>query len=229
IEGSQCPTADWSVGGFRVVPFDGEARVGEPRAIRFYLNFQGFEIGFETKGKGCAHDEATKAVSVEFVELGARESELLRHFVLGVATGELTSVSDTLVHMDSPTSVANWGRAPLAGADPLAQETMKKRSKLTAALYFAVGPVLAGYVLLTGYQSLFRMDIENAVIVRPTETVVGQGVGPIESMLVHEGDIGKAGQPLFSAMDEDQGRDLDTRKRELGEAQVELTTARAAN
>jgi multidrug resistance efflux pump len=229
IDGRQYPTADWSVGGFRVAAFQGEPRVGEPRAIRFYLNFQGFEIGFESKAKVCAFDAAAKAVSAEFVELGARESELLRHFVLGVATGEMSSVSETLVHMDSPTSVANWGRPPLAGADPLAQETMKKRSKLTAALYFAVGPVLAGYVLLTAYQSMFRMDLENAVIVRPTETVVAQGVGSIETMLVHEGDLVKAGQPLFSAMDQDQGRDLETRKRELGEAQVELTSARAAN
>src|SRR5213075_3245625 len=185
IDGRQYPTKDWSVGGFRVLEFEGDPRAGEPRPIRF-----------EAQAKVCAFDEAKHSISAEFLGLGQRESELLRHFVLGVTSGEMTSVSETLVHMDSPTSVANWGRPPLAGADPLAQEAMKKRSRLTAALYFAVGPLVAGYVLLTGYQSLFRMDLENAVVVRPTETVVAQGVGFVESMQVQEGQLVRAGEPL---------------------------------
>ena len=229
IDGRQYPTRDWGVGGFRVAPFDGDARVGEPRPIRFYLNFQGFEIGFETQAKVCAHDKEAKAISAEFIDLGARESELLRYFVRGVATGDVTSVSETIVHMDSPTSVANWGRAPIAGADPLAQEALKKRSRLTTALYFAVGPVLAGYALLTGYQSVFRMEIESAVVVRPTETVVAQGVGSLESVLVQEGSIVRAGQPLLTAIDQDQGRDLETREHDLAEARIELGAAQAAN
>jgi multidrug resistance efflux pump len=229
IDGRQYPTKDWSVGGFRVLDFAGEPRAGEPRPIHFYVNFQGFEIGFEAQAKVCAFDEAKHSISAEFMGLGQREIELLRHFVLGVATGEMTSVSETLVHMDSPVSVANWGRAPLAGADPLAQETMKKKSKLTAALYFAVGPLVAGYVVLTGYQSLFRMDLENAVVVRPTETVVAQGVGYVESMAVQEGQLVAAGQPLFTLMDQDEGRDLDTRKHDLEVARLELESARTAN
>jgi multidrug resistance efflux pump len=229
IDGRQYPTRDWSVGGFCVVDFDGDPRTGEPRPIRFYVNFQGFEIGFEAQARVCAHDASKRSISAEFVGLGQRETELLRHFVMGVSTGEMTSVSETLVHMDSPVSVAHWGRPPLAGADPLAQEPLKKKSRLTAALYFAVGPVVAGYVLLTGYQTLFRMDIENAVVVRPTETVVAQGIGYVESMQVKEGDHVVAGQPLFTLMDNDQGRDLEDRKHDLDVARVELQSARTAN
>jgi multidrug resistance efflux pump len=229
IDGRQYATKDWSVGGFRVLEFEGDPRAGELRPIRFYVNFQGFEIGFEAQAKVCAYDEAKHSISAEFMGLGQRETELLRHFVMGVSSGEMTSVSETLVHMDSPTAVANWGRPPLAGADPLAQETLKKRSKFTAALYFAVGPLVAGYVLLSGYQSLFRMDLENAVVVRPTETVVAQGIGYVESMQVQEGQVVSAGQPLFTLMDEDQGRDLDGRKHDLELARLELETARTAN
>ena len=229
IDGHRYTTLDWSVGGFRIAGFKAEPRLGEPRTIRFFLNFQGFEVGFEAKAKLVSFNETKHEASAEFVDLGPRESELLRHFVLGVATGEMTSVSDTLVHMDSPTSVANWGRAPLAGADPLAQETLKKRSLVKASLYFAVGPLLAGYALLTAYQSIFRMDLENAVVVRPTETVVAQGVGQMESMLVREGDLVKPGQVLFTAMDEDQGRDLDGRKHDLELAQAEMQSALTAN
>ena len=229
IDGHQYATKDWSVGGFRVAGFEGEPRTDEPRQVRFYVNFQGFEIGFEARAKVCAFDAERHAISAEFMALGQRETELLRHFVMGVSSGEMTSVSETLVHMDSPTSVANWGRPPLAGADPLAQETMKKRSRLTAALYFAVGPLVAGYVLLTGYQSLFRMDIENAVVVRPTETVVAQGIGYVESMLVQQGQVVTAGQPLFTLMDQDQGRDLESRRHDLDLARVDLESARSAN
>jgi len=229
IDGRPYATKDWSVGGFRITGFEGEPRTGEARPIRFYVNFQGFEIGFEAKARVCAFDEEPRAISAEFQQLGPRETELLRHFVTGVTSGEMTSVSQTLVHMDSPTSVANWGRPPLAGADPLAPETMKKRSVLATALYFAVGPVVAGYVLLTGYQSLFRMDIENAVVVRPTETVVAQGVGYFESMNVQQGQLVTAGQPLFTLMDQDQGRDLESRKHDLDLARVELESARSAN
>ena len=229
IDGRQYPTKDWSIGGFCVLGFDGDPRAGEPRAIRFYVNFQGFEIGFEAQAKVCAFDAERHAISAEFMALGQRETELLRHFVMGVSSGEMTSVSETLVHMDTPTSVANWNRPPLAAADPLGQESMKKKSRLTAALYFAVGPVVAGYVLLTGYQTLFRMDLENAVVVRPTETVVAQGVGYVESMLVQEGQVVTAGQPLFSLMDQDQGRDLDSRRHDLELARLELQSARSAN
>jgi multidrug resistance efflux pump len=229
IDGRQYPTKDWSVGGFRVLEFAGDPRAGEPRPIRFYVNFQGFEIGFEAQAKVCAFDEAKHSISAEFLGLGQRETELLRHFVLGVSSGEMTSVSETLVHMDSPTSVANWGRPPLAGADPLAQETMKKRSKLTAALYFTAGPLVAGYVLMAAYQNVFRMDLENAVVVRPTETVVAQGVGYVESMQVREGQIVRAGEPMFTLMDQDQGRDLDSRKHDLELARLELQSARSAN
>lgn len=229
IDGRQYPTKDWSVGGFRLLDFAGDPRGDEPRPIRFYLNFQGFEIGFEAQARICAFDEAGRSISAEFLALGERETELLRHFVMGVSSGEMTSVSQTLVHMDGPTSVASWGRAPVAGADPLAQEAMRKRSRLTAALYFAVGPIVAGYVLLTGYQSLFRIDIDNAVIVRPTETVVAQGVGYVESMQVKDGQVVSAGQPLFTLMDQDQGRDLESRKHDLELARVDLQTARAAN
>jgi multidrug efflux pump subunit AcrA (membrane-fusion protein) len=84
-------------------------------------------------------------------------------------------------------------------------------------------------VLLTAYQSLFRMDLENAVVVRPTETVVAQGIGYVESMLVHEGQVVAARQPLFTLMDQDQGRDLDSRKHDLELARVELQSARTAN
>jgi hypothetical protein len=208
IDGRPYATKDWSVGGFRVTGFEGEPRIGERRPIRFYVNFQGFEIGFEAQVKVCAFDVDQRSISAEFQELGQRETELLRHFVAGVSSGEMTSVSETIVHMDSPTSIAHWGRAPLAGADPLAEEAMKKRSRLTAALYFAIGPLVAGYALLTGYQTLFRMDIENAVVVRPTETVVAQGIGSVESMNVQQGQIVAAGQPLFTLLDQDQGRDL---------------------
>jgi len=229
IDGRQYPTRDWSVGGFRVEPFHGEPRVGEPRPMRFYLNFQGFEIGFEASARVCGYNAEARAVSAEFVNLGARESELLRHFVNGVAAGEMTSVSEAIVHMDTPTSVASWIKTPLAGADPLAQEALRKRSMFTTALYFAVGPLVAGYVLLTAYQSVFRMQIDNAVVVRPTETVVAQGVGSLETVLVREGAVVQPGQPLLTALDQDQGRDLDTRKRELAEARLELASARAAN
>jgi len=229
IDGRPYATKDWSVGGFRVTGFEGEPRIGELRPIRFYVNFQGFEIGFEAQVKVCAFDVDQRSISAEFQDLGQRETELLRHFVAGVSSGEMTSVSETIVHMDSPTSIAHWGRAPLAGADPLAQEAMKKRSRLTAALYFAIGPLVAGYVLLTGYQTLFRMDIENAVVVRPTETVVAQGIGSVESMNVRQGEMVAAGQPLFTLLDQDQGRDLEERRHDLELARVELQSAQSAN
>src|SRR5205814_4182461 len=90
IDGRQYPTKDWSVGGFRVLEFEGDPRAGEPRPMRFYVNFQGFEIGFEAQAKVCAFDEAKHSISAEFLGLGQRESELLRHFVLGVTSGEMT-------------------------------------------------------------------------------------------------------------------------------------------
>jgi multidrug resistance efflux pump len=228
LDGKRYATVDWSVGGFRISGFADGSRVGEPRAIRFFLNFQGFEIGFDAQAKLLGVDKTLEQASGEFVKLGQRESELLRHFLIGVATGEVSSVSDTLVHIDSPTSVASWGRAPAVSEDALNGGSWKKRGRLQRSLYFVAGPLLAGYAILAGYQSLFRMEIETAMVVRPTETVVAQGVGHLESMLVQEGQIVSAGQPLFTAVDEDHGRDLEVKRLELARAQVELKSAHAA-
>jgi hypothetical protein len=63
IDGRQYPTKDWSIGGFCVLGFDGDPRAGEPRAIRFYVNFQGFEIGFEAQAKVCAFDAERISIS----------------------------------------------------------------------------------------------------------------------------------------------------------------------
>jgi multidrug resistance efflux pump len=227
LDGKRYPTMDWSIGGFRISGYSGEARVDERRGARFFLNFQGFEIGFEAQARFCAIDEELQEASAEFVDLGQRESELLRHFMVGVATGEMATISDTLVHIDSPTSVASWGTASVAGADALAREGLKKRSVLRASLYFAIGPLLAGYAILAGYESFFRMEIKSAVVIRPTETVVAQGVGHLETMLVQQGQLVAAGQPLFTAVDEDHARDLETKKRELAMAEVELKAAQA--
>jgi multidrug resistance efflux pump len=228
LDGGRYPTVDWSLGGFRVSGLPEEPRVGEPRAIRFFLNFQGFEIGFEAQARLHGVDPALAQAWGEFIDLGPREHDLLRHFVVGVATGEVSSVSDTLVHIDSPTSVANWGRAPSVGEGTLAGESWKKRGRLQRSLYFVAGPLLAGYALLAGYQSVFRMEIETAMVVRPTETVVAQGVGHLESMLVREGQTVSAGQPLFTAVDEDHGRDLDAKQQELARAELELKSAHAS-
>jgi multidrug resistance efflux pump len=227
IGGERYPTMDWSVGGFRLAGYSGAATLGETRAIRFFLNFQGFEIGFEARAKLRGVNVELKQASGEFVELGQRESELLRHFVVGVATGEVSTLSDTLVHIDSPTSVASWGRPP-AVTDAVASESLKKRGLLHRSLYFVAGPLLAGYAVLTGYQSLFRMEIDTAVVVRPTETIVAQGVGYLESTLVREGESVTPGQTLFTAMDEDHGRDIDAKRFDLARAQAELKTAQAA-
>lgn len=228
LDGRRYPTVDWSLGGFRVSGLADEPRVGEARAIRFFLNFQGFEIGFEARARLLGADPAVGQAWGEFIDLGAREHDLLRHFVVGVATGEVSSVSDTLVHIDSPTSVANWGRTPSMNEDTLAGESWKKRGRLQRSLYFVAGPLLAGYAILAGYQSLFRMEIETAMVVRPTETVVAQGVGHLESMLVQEGQTVAAGQPLFTAVDEDHGRDLEAKRQELARAEVELKSAHAS-
>src|SRR5262249_37949674 len=96
VEGLRYPTLDWSLGGFKIARYAGNASVCERLHVEFVLDFQGFRISFHANAEVLRRDDGQLAA--RWVELGERESSLLHRFVSDVMGGRLAGVDGVLKH-----------------------------------------------------------------------------------------------------------------------------------
>src|SRR5262245_45425917 len=100
VAGLRCPTLDWSLGGFRIARYAGNASVCDRLHVEFALDFQGFRISFHACAEVLRRED--DQLAAKWVELGERESSLLRRFVSDVIGGRLAAVDGVLKHIDRP-------------------------------------------------------------------------------------------------------------------------------
>ena len=112
IGGRRYRTANWSVGGFAIERCS-EAAPGERVEIGFAVDFQGFAISF------CATAEVLRvsnsSLAARFVNLGERESNLLRYFSSALISGQMVAVDGVLKNVDRP--VTKTRRSPYGSFD----------------------------------------------------------------------------------------------------------------
>src|SRR5437867_12483954 len=137
ISGVRYPTGDCGLGGFRIERFDGRAAVGERLNAVFCIDFQGFEIAFTAAAEVVR--TSRNCLAARFVNLGERESELLKHFTSCIISGEITPVGNLLARIDRPVT-------PAPAALKTESKTGKKRAIrriVIAGLYLAAGAFVA--------------------------------------------------------------------------------------
>src|SRR5437868_9881740 len=100
IDGARYRTEDWSIGGFKIAGFRGTARPDDRIPIHFWLDFQGFGVSFEALAQVLRMEG--ESLSAKVVDLGERESELLRQFVSAIASGQMVPVDGVLKRIDRP-------------------------------------------------------------------------------------------------------------------------------
>ncbi|HEY2954228.1 MAG TPA: HlyD family efflux transporter periplasmic adaptor subunit [Candidatus Eisenbacteria bacterium] len=217
-------TLEWSPGGFCVQGYRGSAVPGDRRAIRFMLDFHGFEIGFGATVEVSRVDAEQGTLAGRYIDLGLREQELLQHFLSGLVSGRIGAVGATIRQLEIPQSLPRHpGPVPPADGWARAREVAGR-----SLLYLVVGPILIALAALAIYRSFYRLEIQTAVVARPIESLVSVGTGPLGAVYVREGETVAAGQKLFTVEDEGAAREVEDARFDRDRARVELTAAEAA-
>lgn len=209
-------TKDWGLGGFSIEDFEGYAVLGDRLDVQFYLNFQGFEISFPASAEVVRISDSSLAA--KFIDLGERESDLLKHFVSGIVNGEIVPSDDVLKRIDRPVTMVPGVPKP----EPTAEKKRRFQQLAIAGGYVVVGLLVGGYLLLTLLGFILRLDIQTAVIGTPLEQIVSQDLGSIAESYVQVGTAIRAGQPLLRLRNELVTRDVQLARQELDKSRIDL-------
>jgi multidrug resistance efflux pump len=199
---------DWSLSGFSVAECTEPWPAGTETKVKVALPFQGFDVSFEAPVRvveSSAHDGVFVA---EYVNLGSRERELLRHFLDELVRGSMSDVGDTIGRIDVPVvpvSITPPGASQLeAGAAP-----RRAHPGLMTALYTALGALVFGYLGHLAYTNAFRFEVDRAVLASPGETLVAQGDGFVTPATLRPGDPVKAGEVIANLFDNQLEREIE--------------------
>jgi len=190
-------TKDWGLGGFSFENYQNPFQLGHRIEAKFALNFQGFTISFPVIVKITR--AAPYDVAARFIDLGERETALIKYFVSSIVSGEVATVGDVLQRMDRPVTTVDGQPKPDSE-----EEKRKRRTRRFAvsAAYLTAGMLIGTYILVTLLGWLLRVNVETAVVSAPLETVVSKNVGHVTQVFVKPDDKVQAGQPLFIVSDE---------------------------
>lgn len=225
IGGASFPTKDWSLGGFCIESFGASSQasstlVGDRIPIQFSLDFQGFAITFAALAEVVRVDRGSLAA--RFIDLGERESELLRQFVAGIMTGQITPVDGVLKHLDRPVTKV----ALAATSEPeIVRRKRNIRRFVVSSIYVLLGLAITAYALLMLAGIFMRVTVDTAVTSMPLEQVVSMDIGTIAELYVRPGAEVQAGQPLFRVDNEVTARNVEVARQEVKSAEVALREA----
>jgi multidrug resistance efflux pump len=220
IAGLRFPTLDWSLGGFRIARFAGNASVRDQLQVEFVLDFQGFRISFPASAEVLRRED--DQLAAKWVKLGERECSLLRRFVSDVIGGRLAAVDGVLKHIDQPVTKVALAET----AEPAATRSQRAwRRALVSALYLLLGLALVAFALWTVSQTWTSVNVETAVTAMQLEQVVSIDAGAIRELNVIPGAEVKTGQVLLKVDSESASRNFDAARLELKSAEAGLAVA----
>src|SRR5262245_59834796 len=220
IAGLRCPTLDWSLGGFRIAAYAGNASVCDGLQVEFALDFQGFRISFHARAEVLRREG--DQLAAKWVELGERESSLLRRFISDVIGGRLAAVDGVLKHIDRPVTKVSL----IETSESVAVRNYRVwRRALVSALYLLLGLALVTFALWTVSQAWMSVNVETVVTAMQLEQVVSIDAGAIRDLNVIPGAEVNAGQVLLKVDSEVASRTLDVARRELKSAEADLALA----
>lgn len=228
IGSSKCMIHDWSLGGFLINEYKGPSlKVGANATAAISVHWQSFDIAFTTDVEVVRLNG--KSVGVRFTRLEAREKEVLGQALLAsTANGERASLMKALADLDpaaKATVVTPVSMVPTAreSTPPNPRNQFLRRAWMSA-IYWGAGLALGAMIVTVMYFHFFRLDLEYSVVSLPLYPVVSQDVGRCAELLVREGDVVKAGQPLLRLEDDVLTRDLELAELQLASSKSDLAT-----
>jgi multidrug resistance efflux pump len=217
LAGVRYGTRDWGLGGFRIEPFAGSVQAGERIHIEFRIDFQNFDIAFPASAEVVRTSKDSMAA--KFIDLGERETELLRYFISCTTRGEIAAVDRTLTHIDRPVTPVRTS----SHADSRRTETKRKARRVTiAVLYVAAGLLLSALILKSLAGAIFLLRIDTAVVSTALDQIVSQDVGKLVEVFVQTGAPVRTDEPLVRVESDMVMRDVQTAREELDGARIAL-------
>ncbi len=197
----QYRATDWSLGGLRL---DGVAgalpEIGSEWKLNLLLPFQGFDIGFDLKGKVVRTAKAEKTVAFEFTEVPERSRDLMAHFIEDLIRGQMGTVEDAICRIDIPVTPISTQPDP----NPTEGTRMSRwpvRTIVMSCFYLLLGIAVFGYGSLLTYSSVMRLEVQSAVVSVPVQTLRMPVDGVLQSVRYTLGDSVKRGAILASIED----------------------------
>jgi len=172
--------SDWSLGGFKIDDWsDDSLESGDEFECNFSLPFQGFFVAFHVNL--IAIRVGSGILCAKFISLNDRQTELLEHFIEELVRGNMTSVGDTILRIDSPVTPVSTKPDP----NPKGEVPIKRWPiKLIAmtSMYVCVGFVLFSYIFFTLWSNFLSLEVETGVVTAPIEAVVSSTDGKIRKV-----------------------------------------------
>ena len=222
LDGVELRASAWSVAGVVIdhpVHPGSSLAVGQTVSMRLDLPFQGFDIGFPVTGEVESWDPTAERAVIGFRGLGAREHDLLAHFVENMVRGTMISVDDTIYRLGGPISAdagmtSSGASIAAAGLPPaLHRRGRPGRALLMTALYGITGAVVFGYLATLVYSNVYWLEAQTSAISAPVETLVSLGDGFVSWSSFKPGETVKAGDVVLNVYD-------NVLEREIEEAEI---------
>ena len=213
---------EWSLEGFRLnAPGAGIDENNPRQTLHLTLPFQGFDMGFDAVCDLAVDPADADAIVARFVDLGHRERELMSHFVEELLRGSMVPVRDTIQRIDVPVMPARLtpDTQPLSLQGRLART---RRSLAMTTLYGLLGLGIFGYLGLMLYGSIFRMEVQSAMISAPVEMVAAQAEGHVQWAQARPGDPVRAGDVVVRLFDNALEREIEVAEVAIREREAKL-------
>ena len=195
IDGKPYHSVDWSLGGFQVQGYEGDTKADDERECGLILPFDGFVVQVQARFRVVwrRHNK----LGCSFIELDDTVRRALRYLVEAAIEGRRADASDVLASMTAPIPT-NRLEDLLKDEDETHVYVGAKRLLRKTVIYVAA--VMAVLFLFGAliHRNMQYIDIPAGTIVGNFVSVAPRVEGRLTKVWVDEGQIVKAGQPLFN-------------------------------
>ena len=226
-DGVRTRVRDWSLSGFTVDADAGTWPNGLERSVKVTLPFQGFEVSFDAPIRVVESNPCEGFFAADYVSLGSRERELLRHFLDELVRGSMTDVRDTIHRIDVPVAPLSTMPEPStadaahsASGSPIAR---RLSPRVMMGAYAALGALVFGYLGYLTFSTLFRFEVETAVLSTPADSIAAQGDGFVTLASFRPGDAVKQGDVLVNLFDNQLEREIELSEITVREREARFT------
>jgi multidrug resistance efflux pump len=169
--------------------------------LRLALPFQGFEVAFPVRVRVVSVDPAEEVVTGEFLDLGDREREVMRHFIDGLVRGTMAEVGETIGRLDVPQSAAPLSGLDEPPAETGAQAVASPGSRARAAAYAGLAAIAVLWLGSAAVPRVWRFEVERAVLSVPSRPLLAGADGHVHWTGARPGARVAAGDPVARITD----------------------------
>lgn len=213
---------DWGLGGCRISGLSGDQPdIGSQHTLFCTLPFQGFNITLKAEAEVVRRHDDTNQLAFRFTELGDRETALMQHFVEDLVRGKMTDVADTIVRIDTPVTPVPVKPDPNPATD-IPVRRWPVRQIVMSCFYLVLGAVVFGYVGVYAFATLFRLEIQSAVISAQRMEISAPFNGRLLELNHRQGTHAVAGALIAVMADTGHNVNLQRVRSDLAKTRAEL-------